>query len=261
MDRLTANDMIELFDEQLKNAERIQKKIIPDSGQFQSRYYSFYSYLKPFRRVGGDFYDFKIFNDDCVSFFLADATGHGIDAAMVTGMVKLIYSYSLKIDEVNRSPGKTIERVDKDIESLLDFSFFSCFGILLDPKNKKIYWNNAGHPPAFLISQNNTVTPLSAVLPLIGMHSMLSFVDYSDQENQFAPGDKLILYTDGLTEAKNADGEEYSVERVQKRIDEYKHLQVQTLCEILINDYKDFTKGTEATDDICLVGIEFEDNE
>lgn len=260
MERLTAQDMMELLDVQLRNAQKIQQKIIPSHNTFISSYYSFFSYLQPFRRVGGDFFDFQILEDGCISFILADATGHGIDAAMLTGMVKLIYSYAMRSERVKRSPSLVLKQVNDDIEKLIDFSFFSGVALFFDPHNNKLYWNNAGHPAAFLISQNNEVIQLQAELPLIGMHSMFGKIDYSDYEIEFKKGDKLILYTDGLTDGKNINGAEYGVNRIEAQIEKFKHSNIDTLCQVILNDYKEFTAHTDASDDICLLGIQY-DNE
>lgn len=258
MERLTAQEMMHLLDEQLRNAQKIQQKIIPKPNSFKSSYYSFYSYLKPFRRVGGDFFDFQVFDDDCVSLILADATGHGIDAAMLTGMVKLIYSYALQDPVVHRSPSQIIARVDRDIEKMLDFSFFSCVSLLLDPNENKVYWNNAGHPPGFLITQERSVTQLSASLPLIGMHSMFSTINYDDLFFDFSPGDKIILYTDGLTEGKDTQDNLYGIERIESIIHEHKNASIDTLCQVITNDYNDFTQDAEINDDICLLGLQYD---
>ena len=78
--------LVSLFDKQLEFAQNLQKKIIPAPGSFVSDHYHFYSYLKPFRKVGGDFYDFHFMDNGKISLLIADATGHGIDAAMITSM-------------------------------------------------------------------------------------------------------------------------------------------------------------------------------
>nr|WP_320026081.1 hypothetical protein [uncultured Acetobacterium sp.] len=88
--------LVSLFDKQLEFAQNLQRKIIPSPGSFVSDHYHFYSYLRPFRKVGGDFYDFHFLDNGKISLLIADATGHGIDAAMITSMIKLSYSYTMK---------------------------------------------------------------------------------------------------------------------------------------------------------------------
>lgn len=258
MEKLTQKEMIDLFDQQLKNAQKIQQKIIPKTNTFNSPYYSFYTYLKPFRRVGGDFYDFKLLDDDKVNLVLADATGHGIDAAMLTGMVKLIYSYSMRNEEIQNSPGKVLETINNDIENLLDFSFFSCFSLLLDPSNNKVIWNNAAHPSAYLISKDGYVKRLEPTLPLIGMHNLISLKDYTDYVDDFNPGDKLILFTDGITEGKNKDGEMYSDRRIDKIVEKYSNASIDVLCQLIINDFMEFIDEAAIEDDICLLGLQYD---
>lgn len=256
MDRLSSHEMMVLLDEQLKNAQKIQQKIIPKPGTFQSNYYSFYSYIKPFRRVGGDFFDFDITPDENVSLLLSDATGHGIDAAMLTGMVKLIYSYAQRDVQVKSSPSKILRQVDHDIEALLDFSFFSSFALRLDPKNQKLYWANAGHPPAMLIQRD--CRQLTPTLPLIGVHNMFAALDYSDKVEAFRPGDKIILFTDGFTDGSNAKNEPFGIERIQQLVEDNGKKSINMLCQELIDEFYNFTEGAEAKDDLCLLGLEYD---
>ena len=92
------------------------------------------------------------------------------------------------------------------------------------------------------IQDNKTVTLPESILELL----------------KIIPGDKLILYTDGLTEGKNVNGEEFGVERIQNVIEKYSDSSIDTLCKIIINDNLEFTEGNEASDDICLLGIQFD---
>ena len=258
MERLSAQEVLQLYDQRLQNAQIIQQRIIPKTDTFDSSCYSFYSYLKPFRRVGGDFYDFKVFDDDSVSLILADAVGHGIDAAMITSMIKLIYSYSLRILDNQKSPSKLMAEIDTEIEETLGFSFFSVFSVCFNPNKNELYWSNAGHPPGIIISKDEGIISLNASLPLIGMHSMVNNSGYVDHVNNFKPGDKFLLFTDGLIEAKNDKGEPYTFQRLLNLIEDYKDSSIEVLCRLIINDNKEFSASTEANDDICLLGIEYD---
>lgn len=258
MERLTQREMLELFDQQLKNAQKIQQKIIPKTNTFTSPYYSFYTYLKPFKRVGGDFYDFNIMDDDKISLIFADATGHGIDAAMLTGMVKLIYSYAMRDEEIKQSPGQLLKTLNNDIENLLDFSFFSCFSLLLDPKENKVMWNNAAHPSAYLISNEGYIKRLNPTLPLIGMHNLISLQNYTDSVDDFKPGDKIILFTDGIVEGKNSEGIPYEDKRIEDLIYKYRFSSIDVLCQVIINDFMEFVDEAQLSDDICLLGLQYD---
>lgn len=258
MDRLSKNELMVILDQQLQSAQNIQKKIIPKPQTFQSDYYHFFAYLKPFRRVGGDFYDFHIFDDDQVSLILADTTGHGLDAAMITSMVKLIYTYGMKDPELRDSPSKLLGQLDQDIEAQLSSSFFSSFDLRLDPHRQELLYSNAGHPAGLLV-HGNEVEELNPTLPLIGMHQIMSMVEYKDQRRDFGEGDKLIIFTDGLIDAKNVNDEEYGILRVIDIIRDRAEKPIPEICGAILDGFREYTEGTTSADDICLLGLEYDD--
>ena len=248
------SDIIKLYDKQLEFAQTIQKKIIPPASNFHSENYHFYSSLKPFRKVGGDFYDFHFTEDGCVSLLLADATGHGIDAAMITGMVKLIYSYAIKEEELLASPALLLKRLEEDIEQLLPSIFFSAFAVLMNPHNNTLLFANAGHPSGLLIS--NTTHLLKPTLPLIGLHSMVSDISYINVCYHFMPGDKLLLFTDGLIDAQDKTGDLFGMKRVMHQINTLTGAPLHTLCSRIMAENAIFHGDVPQGDDICLVGLE-----
>lgn len=258
MDRLSKNELLVILDQQLQNAQNIQKKIIPKPQMFHSDFYHLYTYLKPFRRVGGDFYDFHIFDDDQVSLVLTDTTGHGLDAAMLTTMVKLSYTYALKNEETKNSPAAFIKQLDHDISSIIESSFFSSIIFRLDPHEGKLYYSNAGHPAGLLL-HDGKIDQLSPTLPLVGMHGLMSFLEYKDEERPFQNGDKMIVFTDGLVEAVNTAGEPLGSERVSEILVNHQDEPIPDICGHIINYYKHFTKNTVAEDDLCLIGVEYDD--
>lgn len=251
-------NLVALFDKQLEFAQNLQKKIIPKQGTFHSDYYHFCSYLKPFRKVGGDFYDYKLLDQDCVNLILADATGHGIDAAMITSMIKLIYSYSMKDPLLSKSPSLLLKQLEKDICNLLTNTFFTATAILLDPLNHCLYYSNAGHPHGVIIRANGEIDLLNPTLPMIGLHQLMLDIVYVDKKLDFSVGDKLILLTDGLIDARNFDGEEFSSERVVSIVKKSFDLSITRICENIIDDFKDFKLSKDQSDDVCILGIEYD---
>lgn len=243
MDRLSKNEMMVILDEQLRNAQNIQKKIIPKPQTFNSDYYHFYAYLKPFRRVGGDFYDFHMLDDDQVSMILADTTGHGLDAAMITSMVKLIYTYAMKDPVTRNSPSQLLRQLDQDIEMQLTSSFFSAFALRLDPHHDELLFGNAGHPSGIIIRDD--LEFMNPTLPLIGMHQIMSMLSYEDKRVPFGSGDKLILYTDGLAEAVNTGKEPFGLSRITGIIRKYRDMPITTLCQQVLQSFLEFTEDTD----------------
>ncbi len=252
-------DLVILFDKQLEFAQNLQKKIIPVPGTFISDDYHFYSYLRPFRKVGGDFYDFHFLDDGKISLIMADAAGHGIDAAMITSMIKLSYSYSMKNLIIRQSPCLVLQQIEKDITQLLDNTFFTAVSLLLDPREKTIIYANAGHPAAVLMKANYHVQLLRPNLPMLGLQQFLNATSYNDLRVKFTKGDKLLLFTDGLVDAKDPDKNEFGMDRI---IDVIRHSFNQPINQIgstIINACFKFKSGQMPSDDICLLGLEVEE--
>lgn len=250
-------ELVSLFDKQLQFAQNIQKKIIPKPHSFYSDHYHLFAYLKPFRKVGGDFYDFHSLDDEQISLILADATGHGIDAAMITSVVKLIYTYGMKDPQISASPSRLMQQIEMDIEQQLTSTFFSAITLHLDPRKKTLKYSNSGHPDAVIITSEG-IELLKPTLPLLGLHQMMSHVSYEDLIHPFKQGDKLLLFTDGLLDAQNDAGESFSMERLLEFIEPRKEDAVTNLCNQIIAMHNTFKENTESNDDICLLGLEFD---
>ncbi len=251
--------LVSLFDKQLAFAQNLQKKIIPSPGSFVSDHYQFYSYLKPFRKVGGDFYDFHFLDNGKISLLIADATGHGIDAAMITSMIKLSYSYTMKDNHINQSPSLVLKQIESDISQQMDNTFFTAIALILDPNEDILYFANAGHPDAVLLKSNQKIELLKPNLPMLGLQQFMTTMHYFDMRINFSKGDKLLLFTDGLIDAKNPNREEFSMERVVSVIKKSAELPINILGSHIIDACVDFKQEQAPSDDICILGIEVDD--
>lgn len=250
----------ELFDRQLEFAQNIQKKIIPSPKNFYSNAYKFFAHLQPFRKVGGDFYEYFNIENDKSIIIIADMVGHGIDAAMITSMAKLIFTYCAKDNSVISSPGKIIKQLEEDIEHQLPSTFFSALCLVLDPHKNTLRFVNSGHPDGIILKADGSIEYLKPTLPLIGLHHNMTNIDYSEKEIDFSKGDRLFLFTDGIIEERNQKGEFFSVERFIKIIQRSKHLSIKMAINEVINEFKLFKKHKSQSDDICILGIEYTRN-
>ncbi len=165
--------------------------------------------------LGGDYFDFISMPGDCQAVFIGDVTGHGVHASLV---MALLYGF------IHRSSRDicALELVQHANEFLLSFAarsrefdhFFSStlfFGII-DPRTLTLQYINAGHP-APLVKRGERVLSLPPTAPPIGFfaHPEIGRGDF-----HFAPGDRLLLYTDGITEAADAEGVLFGQERLQQ---------------------------------------------
>lgn len=250
-------ELVALFDKQLEFAQNLQRKIIPSPGSFNSDDYQFYSYLRPFRKVGGDFYDFHFLDNGRISLLIADATGHGIDAAMITSMFKLSYSYTMKDVHINQFPSLVLKQIETDICQLMDNTFFTGIALIFDPQDSTLCFANAGHPAAILLRANHQVELLKPYLPMMGLCQFMPSMNYYDKRILFSRGDKLFLFTDGLIDAQNPDEEEFSIDRVIEVATQYASLPINRIGEKIVETCMTFRQSLTSSDDICLLGIEF----
>lgn len=247
-----------IYTKQMELAQSIQKKIIPTYDLFASRFIDFYSYLKPFRKIGGDFYDFYELRHDKVGIAVADITGHGIDAAMITGMVKLIMQHFKKVKGLLEKPSKIMNLIEKDIKDVLSDIFFSMIYMVIDPHKLSISYCNAGHPSAILFrKEQNVIQFLNSNHPLVGLSTYIPD-DYGFTQNSvlYEKGDKLFLYTDGIPETRNPSGEFFNVNRILDIIRDSRDEDVSDICKSIIASVEHFRNTNDQDDDICLIGLQ-----
>lgn len=190
---------------------------------------------------------------------MADAAGHGIDAAMITSMIKLSYSYSMKDPFLRQSPCLVLQQIENDITQLLDSTFFTAISLLLDPRKKTILYANAGHPAGILMKANYHAQLLRPNLPMLGLHQFLNTTNYNDLRVTFTAGDKLLLFTDGLVDARNPGKNEFGMDRIIDVIKNSFDLPINRIGSNVIKACFSFKEDQLPSDDICLLGLEVEE--
>lgn len=247
----------DIFNKQLEFAQNIQKKIIPHMDTFHSDHYKFYSYLNPFRKVGGDFYDFFLSDSGKIGITIADMAGHGIDAAMVTSMVKLILKHCSKRKGLLDQPYKVMEYVEKDIQEVIPDNFFSMIYLVLDPEKQSIRYCNAGHPSAILYRKNkNIMQLLHPNLPLVGLSKFIDDNQYTQQSLLYEKGDQLYLFTDGIPETRNRNGQFYSTNTMLDIIKKSQSSNIEDICIEIVASLDEHRKEKDFDDDVCLLGLQ-----
>lgn len=199
----------------------------------------------PCQEVGGDWYDYIPFDDGRLGIVIADVSGKGMGAALLMSSTRSILRL---IAKYKASPKEVL----KDVNDILinDFPttrFVTLIYGVLDPKKQNLIFANAGHLyPILADSSGSKFLETSKGVPL-----GISDTSFSECEVKFAPGTRLLFYTDGITEATNKSGEEYGMERLK----EYFRHSSSSVHNIL-KDIKSFTEGYSFCDDVTLVTIE-----
>lgn len=207
----------------------------------------------PAEEIGGDFYDYIELNEDEFGIVIADITGHGVEAAVVVGMVKA----ALKIvGKQKTSPNDVVKEVNKEIKPDLDSTTFATvFYGIINRKTKKLRFVRAGHNPLILYNPDRN-PPLSTYDPKGMVIGMFTRCICEEKEIQLQQGDCLIQYTDGITEAMNSVQEEFGMDRLYEAIESTQDKgNLRQILENIQNAAKAFTGAEQQQDDITLLGI------
>jgi phosphoserine phosphatase RsbU/P len=247
----------DLIQKQLDMAGTIQRGILPgkindwNELKFSVKYFSM-------DKIGGDFYDVHQIENNKIAIYVADVSGHGIPAALVTTMAKVSFGNAfLKYD----SPKKIFREVNQELlDHVKTQDYLTCFMILIDDEYN-ITYSNASHQKAVLLrTSENKIERLDTNGLFIGAIEDARET-YEEKTAKLNYGDRLILYTDGIPEALNANREDYSNERFEKVILQSKNLELREFTNYIIDDLQNFTGGSQIQDDITLLIIELKRDE
>lgn len=253
-----ANDELSDKNQQLLNdlkmAQKVQRGIIPDENSFPKRKdLRFGSKYIALETIGGDLYDVIELSDSLYALLIADVSGHGVPAALISAMAKVSFNTKSK----GNNTSETCKQVNKEMYALIgDLNYdLTAFYAILDCEKKSIQFTNAAHHPACIYrAATKTVEKLDTPNTYIGLVEKLEFKSGVTHIND---GDKIILFTDGLVEARNEQEEFYDYKRFTDYIIKNGHLPAKTFVNNLVEDLKRFCKERPIDDDIALLCIDF----
>lgn len=212
----------------------------------------FESAYRPVQGIGGDFYDFIELNPREIGIVIGDVTGHGLEAAVVVGMVKA----AIKImGKQSKSTAEALRRANEEIYPDLDATTFATvsYGII-DREARSMRFSRAGHNP--LILYNPQRTPTIATYDPKGMvMGMFSKCDCEEITIQLHSGDCLIQYTDGITETMDAEREEFGIDRLCETIDKVGVGDLRKILSAVEQAVTAFAGAEGQQDDITIIGM------
>jgi sigma-B regulation protein RsbU (phosphoserine phosphatase) len=200
------------------------------------------------RQVGGDYYDFLELRPGRLALVLADIAGKGISGALLMANLQanLRSQYAVALDDLPRLL-KSVNQLFYENSS--DSSYATLFFADYDDSSRRLRYTNCGHLPPLLLRVDGQLERLTATNTVLGLFEKW---DCEVAEVQLAAGDVLVLYTDGVTEAENAEGEQFSESRLVETMLAQHHLPVRSLLETIVATVQKFSDGEQA-DDITLV--------
>jgi sigma-B regulation protein RsbU (phosphoserine phosphatase) len=234
---------------QLEVARQVQLELLPAKDP-QLAGYDISAYNFPTEEVSGDYYDWVKIYDDQIGLVIADVSGKGVPAALLMAFLRA----SLRAaTHIGYSPHISMAKVNYLLwESIERNQFVTAFYGILDVTNKTLTYTNGGHNPPILLKQNGDFSFMERGSVPLGMFRDTRYHDYYLTTE---PGDVLVLYTDGVTEAHNLIGEEYGRERLAQSARANQRLGARDLIAALHNEVLEWTEGQGATDDVTFFVI------
>jgi len=237
---------------ELEQARITQTALLPRKTPTLNDLHISIKYL-PTTSVGGDFYDFFELKGGKVGIIVADVSGHDVSAALVSFMVSgLFKTFAPEIE----SPQSLLLKINELLfNKIPEGMFVSVFYGIYDSTTQSLIYSSGGHPPALLLNTGWKLRHLSSEGTMLGLFGNDV---YKITEKQIAlnPRDKLLIYTDGLSEVANPTGELFGILRIENFLSEHTHLEGKFFLNALCDAVLSYSQKTSFEDDITLVLLE-----
>ncbi len=237
------------LEDELEIAKRMQLSILPAQYPDREDIVAFGEMVAA-REVGGDFYDIIEIDRNRIGFVIADVSGKGVPAALFMAVsCTIMKSTALR----GGGPGAVLEEVNRTLSQENESSMFvTLFYGIIDIRRDELTYANAGHNPPYLIGPDNSVSALEGTggVPLGALDGM----QYAEKSVTLREGDTVFCYTDGVIEAMDPEGQEFTNERLRKVLYESYGLSVEALSKRVIDNVSKFAGSADQFDDItCIV--------
>ena len=241
------------IDKELEFAKQIQYSSLPTAFP-KSDSFRLYAEMITAKEVGGDFYDFYMLNDSTIAFLVADVSGKGIPAAMFMMRAKTVIR---DLAERGLEPDEIFTIANEKLCENNDAGMFVTAWLgILDTKTGLMKFANAGHNPPLFKRNGNKFEYMKARsgMLLAGMEG----IKYRKNELQLVPGDKIYLYTDGVTEATDNNTELYGEQRLLEFVNSLENVEPESLCKFIKEDVDKFVGTAPQFDDITMLAMNFD---
>ena len=203
--------------------------------------------------TGGDYYDYFRLPQDRFGIIVADASGHGVGAAMHMTTVRAFLHFGIRGYD---GPAKLLSDVNTYVthDSSRTGRFMSMFFLEIDPKNKTLRWVRAGHEPALVYDRaGNTFSELNGKGMVLGVDDAYKYEEYSRQG--WHPDDIILIGTDGIHETRNESDQMFGQQRLQEIIQQHAGASAKDINNSVINSVRNFRGKASQEDDVTLVVI------
>lgn len=242
------------INKELEIARRIQGSTLPQNVpslpglEIAARYV-------PMSAVAGDFYDFLPIDERRVGVLVADVTGHGVPAALIASMLKTAFAGQAPHAT---DPARVLSGLNRALCGKFEEHFVTAAYVFIDLETRRLHYSAAGHP-AFLVASRNDGRAKEIEENGL-MLGLFPNAEYRSAEIGFCAGDRCLLYTDGVLEAKNAAQEEFGKPRCKQLLETEREIPAGRFADLLLGSIASFSghsSGRAQEDDITLVVLDF----
>lgn len=236
---------------EIESAKKIQSSILPASAPSIEGVEIGYR-LRPSSSVAGDFFEFLELGPHHLGIVVADVSGHGIPAALIASMLKVaVQSESGRAD----CPAELLRQVNETLCGSFSHGFVTAACVFLNAQDREAKIASGGHPFPVLRRRGD------AVVREVGGKGVIlgRFPDgvFEEERITLEPGDRLVLFTDGIVEARSTDGEQFGEDRLFELVSRSGDLTADSLCESLLDAIERWAGGNSLEDDVTLVVVDY----
>ncbi len=241
------------LDQELRVANEIQTKLLPEKLPQLNRA-KFGAISIPAREIGGDYYDFFELDDGNIGFVLADIVGKGVPAGLFMAMLKsILHTHLYAIS----SPKEALERLNYLLyRDPVIKKYVPLFYGVFNPYSLVFKYCNAGHEPPMLFSNGKFSNLDTSGFPL----GSIAESDYEEKSLRLSNDDILLLFTDGIIEARNTDSQEFGHQMLKSVVKKNQKAGASELVDIIYSSVKKFSLGAKQHDDLTLVVMKIDES-
>lgn len=254
------------LDQEMKIAAEVQARLFPREAPAATTLDLAPGICIPARSVSGDYYDFLQAAPGLLGVVVADVCGKGVSAALMMANLQAnlrgqvmayrdAYGESAELPEARVR--RIVDRVNRQLAgSMMDSNYVTLFYAEFDETRCVMHYTNAGHNPPLLLRAGDAGGPVIERLDCGGtVIGLFRDAQYEEAQVEFGSGDLLVVYTDGLLEARSTDGEEFGEQRLTQLLMDASQMPAAEIETLILQAVRDWTGGAEQEDDLTLVVV------
>lgn len=257
----------EQMEEELRMAANLQKAFLPQhypafmdpNGQ---KLVNFYHYYQADTQIGGDYCSIHRLSDTKAGLLICDVMGHGVRAALVTAIIRTMADDLARHSE---TPGEFFSEMNRQLYPMLrtqDTCIFAtaCY-LIVDIKAGTLTGASAGHTTPFLIRPDEkSASMINEMQNVAGPAlAIVENYDYKSFSTKLAPQDTVLMYTDGIYEILDEDGNEFGLKRLGRSLHNHRNLPIQEMVAGVLKEASTFNRENKFDDDVCMIGFTIND--